>query len=174
MSRAENKITNGLYRIGYVGGTALFASSILGSFIEPILPIAVTILGSLIIGFIIRGIFVRKLNKKLFSEYRYSNANNNKQSTHSSKNNSHNERTNNEKINHKNTDAPSDSLTLYRNLLGLEPHFTSDELKTAYHHSAAKYHPDHYASASPSERQNAEDLMKKVNEAYECLKHAAV
>jgi DnaJ-class molecular chaperone len=35
------------------------------------------------------------------------------------------------------------------------------------------YHSDRYASATRRERENAEDLMKKVNEAYENLKAAA-
>lgn len=174
MNRTSNRITDKLYRLGYVGGTALFATSLLGTFIEPFIPIAVTIIGSLIAGYIIRAIFVRMLNKKLFSEYRYTNTNTNNQSTHFNTNNSHNERTSNKKIEHENTSTPVDTLSLYRNLLGLGQRFTADELKTAYHHTAAKFHPDHYASASPSERQNAEDLMKKVNEAYERLKPSAV
>jgi DnaJ-class molecular chaperone len=56
--------------------------------------------------------------------------------------------------------------------LGLGARFTGDELKAAYRSAAAMYHPDRYASSSRDERQSAEDLMKKVNEAYERLKKA--
>jgi len=70
--------------------------------------------------------------------------------------------------------TPPDSLSLYRNLLGLGPRFTDEELKAAYRNAAAMYHPDRYASASRRDRENAEDLMKKVNEAYETLKSAAM
>jgi DnaJ-class molecular chaperone len=54
------------------------------------------------------------------------------------------------------------------------PRLTAEELKAAYHNGAAMYHPDRYASASHEERQNAEDLMKKVNEAYKRLKPTAL
>jgi hypothetical protein len=178
MSRTTNRINDGMTRLAFWGGTAVFASSIIGSFIELFIPLAVTLIGSLIIGLLIRGIFVRMLNKRLFSEYRYTdtnaNTNANKKSTRSRTNNAQSETTSNKEINHEETFAPVDSLSLYRNLLELGPRFTADELKTAYRNGAAMYHPDRYASASPSERQTAEDLMKKVNEAYERLKPAAL
>jgi len=182
MSRTTNRINNGMNRLAFWGATAVFASSIVGSFIEPFIPLAVTIIGSLIVGLLIRGIFVRMLNKRLFSEYRYTdtdtntnaNTNANKQSTRSRTNNTQSETTSNKRINHEETFTPVDSLSIYRNLLGLGPRFTADELKTAYRNGAAMYHPDRYASASPSERQTAEDLMKKINEAYERLKPAAM
>ena len=37
-----------------------------------------------------------------------------------------------------------------------------------------KYHPDKYGTSSPRDRENAERLMKQVNEAYEALKDKAV
>ncbi|MDR0550422.1 MAG: J domain-containing protein [Spirochaetaceae bacterium] len=63
-----------------------------------------------------------------------------------------------------------DSLSLYRNLLGLKPGFTADELKAAYRDAAAKYHPDRYAAAPRRDRENAETLMKQINEAYGILR----
>jgi len=175
MSRTTNQINNGVTRLAYLGGTVLFASSILGTFIEPFIPLAVTIIGSLIVGFLVRAIFVRMLNKKLFSSYRYTatNTNTNRQSTQSRTNNTRDNTTTNEKITH-DTFTSTDSLSLYLNLLGLGPRFTANELKAAYRSKAAMFHPDCYASSSPSEQKNAEELMKKVNEAYERLKPAAV
>jgi DnaJ-class molecular chaperone len=70
--------------------------------------------------------------------------------------------------------TPPDSLSLYRNLLGLGPRFTGEELKAAYRSAAAMYHPDRFAAATRKERETAGDLMKKVNEAYETLKDAAM
>ena len=65
---------------------------------------------------------------------------------------------------------PPDMIAFYRNLLGLKLQFTFDELKIAFRESVAKYHPDTYGSSSPRDRENAETLMKQINEAYETLK----
>jgi len=43
-----------------------------------------------------------------------------------------------------------------------------------YLSKTAMFHPDCYTLASPSEQKNAEDLMKKTNEAYERPKPAAI
>jgi DnaJ-class molecular chaperone len=61
-------------------------------------------------------------------------------------------------------------IEFYQRLLGLKLIFTQGELKTAYREAAEKYHPDRYISASKRDRENAETLMKQVNEAYEVLK----
>jgi hypothetical protein len=176
VSRTTSRIQNSVTRLAFIGGSAIFAFALLEEFITPFIPLIITVLGSLIAGSLVRAIFIRMLNKRLFSEYRYTdtNANTNKQSTRSRTNNTYDETTSNESINRENAFAPPDSLSLYRNLLGLGPRFTGEELKVAYRRCAAMYHPDRYASASPNERQNAEDLMKKVNEAYERLKSAAL
>ena len=176
MNRTTSRIQNGVTRLAFIGGSAIFAFALLGDIITPFIPLIATVLGSLIAGSLVRSIFIRLLNKRLFSEYRYTdtNANVNKQSAWSRTNSTRDETTSNENMNRENPFAPPDSLSLYRNLLGLGPRFTGEELKAAYRRCAAMYHPDRYASASPGERQNAEDLMKKVNEAYERLKPAAV
>jgi DnaJ-class molecular chaperone len=49
-------------------------------------------------------------------------------------------------------------------------HFSHDELKKCYREAVGKYHPDRYGSSSLRDRENAEMLMKQVNEAYEKLK----
>jgi preprotein translocase subunit Sec63 len=67
-----------------------------------------------------------------------------------------------------------DPASFYRNLLGLKLHFTHDELKKSYREAIGKYHPDRYGASSPRDRENAEMLMKQVNEAYEKLKKIAV
>jgi hypothetical protein len=176
VNRTTSRIQSGVTRLAFIGGSAIFAFALLGEFIAPFLPLIVTVLGSLIAGSLVRSIFIRMLNKRLFSEYRYTdtNANVNKQSARSRTNNTRDETTSNENINRENPFAPPDSLSLYRNLLGLGPRFTGEELKAAYRRCAAMYHPDRYVSASPGERQNAEDLMKKVNEAHERLKSVAL
>ena len=67
-----------------------------------------------------------------------------------------------------NTNIP---FHFYRNLLGLNEHFTQNELKESYRRYAVKYHPDQYANADSGERQHAEDIMKQINDAYEYLKN---
>ncbi|GHV48508.1 hypothetical protein AGMMS49546_39110 [Spirochaetia bacterium] len=63
-----------------------------------------------------------------------------------------------------------DMVSFYRNLLGLRLQFTQDELKSAYRESVKKYHPDTYIDASKRDRENAEMLMRQVNDGYEVLK----
>jgi hypothetical protein len=67
----------------------------------------------------------------------------------------------------------SDLLSFYRSLLGLKLHFSQTELKNAYREAVGKYHPDRYGSSSSRDRENAETLMKQINEAYENLKKTA-
>jgi len=66
-----------------------------------------------------------------------------------------------------------DLISFYRNLLGLKICFSHDELKKSYREAVRKYHPDRYSSSSLRDRENAEMLMKQVNEAYEKLKEMA-
>jgi hypothetical protein len=148
-----NRIQNKVSRLAFLGVFSLFAFAYLGEFIVLFIPLVITLAGSIISGLLVRRIFVFLLNKRLTSEYRYTNENT----------------TNSEK-----PFTPPDQFSLYRNLLGLGPRFTGEELKTAYRNNATLYHPDRYALASLNDRQNAEDLMKKVNEAYERLKPAAL
>ena len=76
--------------------------------------------------------------------------------------------------NHENNNIPPNNMiAFYRNLLGLRLQFTHDELKTAFRESVVKYHPDTYGSSSSRDRENAETLMKQINEAYEILKKIA-
>jgi hypothetical protein len=58
-------------------------------------------------------------------------------------------------------------------LLGLNEHFTLEELKNAYRQCVAKYHPDHYANAPAYEKQHLEDILKQINDAYMYLKSTA-
>jgi hypothetical protein len=76
--------------------------------------------------------------------------------------------------NYENDDMPHpEMIAFYRNLLGLKLKFTQAELKTAFRERVAKYHPDTYGSSSDRDRENAETLMKQINEAYEALKKIA-
>jgi len=66
-----------------------------------------------------------------------------------------------------NTDLMRD---MRRELLGVEPHHSPEELKAAYHRAAALWHPDKLAHLAPELRSHAEVQMKAINEAYESLR----
>jgi len=89
-------------------------------------------------------------------------------SSSSSSNNNKTKEQKEEKTSHENTNQ--DLLSFYRNLLGLKLRFSHDELKKCYREAVGKYHPDRYNASSQRDRENAEMLMKQVNEAYEKLK----
>jgi len=75
---------------------------------------------------------------------------------------------------YENSSIPPDLVDFYRKLLGLKLCFSQKELKNAYHEAVGKYHPDRYGTSSSRDRENAEMLMKQVNEAYEKLKEIAI
>ena len=174
MSGTTSRIQGIVYRLAFLGGGAAFAYAYLDEFITPFIPLLVTIICSLVAGLLVRHFFIVALNKRLVSSYRYTNtqantrANAQTQTRHNRVDNTQGRAASRESAN-----TTPDSLSLYRNLLGLGPRFTDEELKAAYRNAAAMYHPDRYAAASRRDRENAEDLMKKVNEAYEYLKPAA-
>jgi len=174
MNRATSRVQNIIGRLALLGGGSVVAYAYLEDYISPFIPLIVTIAGSLIAGLLVRYIFICLRNRRLVSNYRYTNTrtntrdNSQTQSQHNRVDNTKNRATSRQ------NNSPPDSLLLYRNLLGLGTRFTDEELKAAYRNAAAMYHPDRYASATRKEREDAEDLMKKVNEAYECLKPAAV
>jgi hypothetical protein len=145
----------------------------LAEIITPFLPLAFTVIGSLVFSLLVKQIFVYMLNRRITREYRYTGANPKTQSSRKQAKRVHDDASEKGGVNSETVFTQQDSLSIYRSLLGLGQPFTGEELKAAYRSSAAKYHPDRYASASRKERDNAEDLMKKVNEAYEILKAAA-
>lgn len=57
----------------------------------------------------------------------------------------------------------------YYKILGVSEDVSPDELKKVYRKMALKYHPDHQQGKSDSEKKEAEDKFKEVNEAYETL-----
>jgi hypothetical protein len=172
VSKTTNRLQSTVARLALLGGSAAVAYTYLDELIMPFIPLLITIVGSLIAGFLVRYIFVFALNKKLVSAYRYTNTRTNTQTQSQQKrvDNTQNRAASRESP----INTPPDSLSLYRNLLGLGPRFTDEELKTAYRNAAAMYHPDRYAATTRKERETAEDLMKKVNEAYETLKNATM
>jgi DnaJ-class molecular chaperone len=46
-------------------------------------------------------------------------------------------------------------------------HFSQAELKNAYREAVVKYHPDLYGTSSSRDHENAETLMKQINETCE-------
>lgn len=57
----------------------------------------------------------------------------------------------------------------YYEVLGVNKSSDEGEIKKAYRKAAMKYHPDKFANASDSEKKDAEDKFKEINEAYEIL-----
>lgn len=57
-------------------------------------------------------------------------------------------------------------------VLGLKPSATQKEIKMAYRRLAMSNHPDRFESLGKEAKATAEESMKRINEAYEYLKHA--
>lgn len=62
-----------------------------------------------------------------------------------------------------------DNLNRYYAILGVNKNITKDELKKVYYKLVKKYHPDIFENSSKKEKENAENKMKEINEAYEYL-----
>ena len=60
-----------------------------------------------------------------------------------------------------------DNPNRYYAILGVNKNITKDELKKVYYKLVKKYHPDKFENSSKKE--NAENKMKEINEAYEYL-----
>jgi len=65
-----------------------------------------------------------------------------------------------------------DDASELRDLFGLPPNFTVQELNKARRRLAAELHPDRW-SDKPDARQAREEMMKNINAAYERLRHLA-
>lgn len=57
------------------------------------------------------------------------------------------------------------------NLFKLKDDYSIEELKKIYRELSKKYHPDYKQNASLEERQKSEEMMKRINEAYDILKN---
>lgn len=57
----------------------------------------------------------------------------------------------------------------YYKILGVSKTASQDEIKKAFRKLAVKFHPDHQSGKSDSEKKEAEEKFKKINEAYETL-----
>lgn len=62
-----------------------------------------------------------------------------------------------------------DNPSRYYAILGVNKNITKDELKKVYYKLVKKYHPDKFENSSKKEKENAENKMKEINEAYEYL-----
>jgi hypothetical protein len=154
MSRVQEKI----YRLAYIGGIAAFFLPVF----EPFLPLMFTIAGALVLGSFVKFLFRVIVNKKFNRTYR---AYNNSSNTGASYNAQEGKRTG-ANI----PPRPEDPFEAYRALLDLPAGFTRAQLKKAYRTKAAQYHPDRYGSEPVRKQQNAEEMMKKINDAYNVLK----
>ncbi|WP_448820108.1 molecular chaperone DnaJ [Cetobacterium sp.] len=54
-------------------------------------------------------------------------------------------------------------------VLGIAKGASDTEIKKAYRKAAMKYHPDKFSGANESEKKEAEDKFKEINEAYQIL-----
>jgi hypothetical protein len=156
VSGVQNKIS----RLAYIGGIVLFFLPVF----EPFLPLMFTIAGSLVLGGLVKFIFGLLINKKFNQTYRASASPNTGQTKGSGTPNSGTPGPNTPPAN------PPDPLKPYRAVLGLPLDFTQGQLRTAYRAMAAQYHPDRYTQKAARDRQRAEEMMKKINEAYHKLK----
>ena len=59
-----------------------------------------------------------------------------------------------------------DNPNKYYAILGVNKNITKDELKKVYYKLVKKYHPDKFENSSKKEKENAENKMKEINEAY--------
>lgn len=66
----------------------------------------------------------------------------------------------------------STSYTDPYRVLGITRSATNDEVRKAYRLMAMKYHPDKVTNLGEEVRKNAENQMRKINEAYERIKAA--
>lgn len=60
----------------------------------------------------------------------------------------------------------------YYDLLGVEKTASENDIKKAYRKLAMKYHPDKFSNASETEKKEAEEKFKEINEAYQVLSDA--
>jgi hypothetical protein len=166
MAQTMDRIQNKVYRLAYLGSIPLFFFPVL----EPFLPLMFTVAGSLILGGLVRFIFSLLINRKLNQTYRaYTSSNSRRPNVSGGSNGPNDPHTGTPGVNIP-PPQPEDTLKPYRTLLGLPSGFTRAQLKAAYRAMAARYHPDHYTSAPARERQKAEEMMKKINDAYNILK----
>jgi hypothetical protein len=153
-------VQNKLSRFAYMGGIGLFLLPVF----EPFLPLMFTIAGSIVLGGLVKFIFSLLINKKLNQTYRAYTSSNTGKTKNSGGSNTRTSSPNNPPA------MPPDPLKPYRAVLGLSPDFTQGQLKAAYRALAARYHPDRYTQEAAWDRQKAEEMMKKINEAYHKLK----
>jgi hypothetical protein len=154
------KARHNLSRLAYLGAGAFFFFP----FLEPFLPLLVAITGSLILGGLVKFIFGLLINRNLNQTYRTYTSSNAGRSNGPGGPNPGTSGPDNPPA------RPPDPLKPCCAVLGLPSDFTQGQLKTAYRAMAAQYHPDRYTQATAQEWQRAEDMMKKINEAYHILK----
>jgi hypothetical protein len=166
MAQTTGRIQNKVSRLAYLGGIALFFFPVL----EPFLPLMFTVAGSLVLGGLVRFIFSLLINRKLNQTYRAYTSSNARRPNGSGGSKGPNDPHTGRPGANIPPPQPEDPLKPYRTLLGLPAGFTQAQLKAAYRAMAAQYHPDRYESALAKDRQKAEEMMKRINDAYNILK----
>ena len=59
--------------------------------------------------------------------------------------------------------------TEYYDILGVSPDASASEIKKAFRKAALLWHPDKHSTSTPEEKEEAEEMFKKVGKAYEVL-----
>lgn len=60
-------------------------------------------------------------------------------------------------------------MKTYYEILEVERHASTEELKKAYRNLAKKYHPDKYANETLGKQNEVKDIFAQINEAYQVL-----
>jgi hypothetical protein len=153
----QSKIESKFHRAAYLFGiAAVFLPAL-----EPFLPLIFTLAGSILLGNLVKFFLNYRINRTFNQPYKASGPS----GQHASAGDNGGRQT---------PPLPpppkEDPLKMHRELLGLPPHFTQAQLKAQYRAMAASYHPDRYSGVSQTEKQQAEEMMKKINAAYAILK----
>jgi hypothetical protein len=151
-----------LHQLGYIAGMIFLGYT----FLRPFLHIILLLVGAFVL-FNVIGVIIRV--HKALHQNNNSTAGGRKTSTaHREK--AYQEETHRQARQEETIKHNVDSLAPHRELFGLSVQYTEAELKSKYRTLAAKYHPDHNSTAGKRKKQNAEDMMKRINEGYAILK----
>jgi hypothetical protein len=151
--KPENKLHRAAY---FFGIAAVFLPAL-----EPFLPLIFTLMGSILLGNLVKFFLNYRINRTFNQPYKASGSS----GQHASAGDN-----GGRQIHPPPPPPKEDPLRPQRELFGLPPNFTQAQLKARYRTMAAAYHPDRYSGFPQTEKQQAEEMMKKINAAYTILK----